>query len=168
MLRMTRMYRTRLIWLALSAGILLADQVSKGAVLAALLPFESIPVTSFFNLVLVFNEGAAFSFLADMSGWQRPLFAGISIAAIVVCLIMICTHSGGAVYSCALSLIIGGAAGNLYDRITLGRVVDFLDFHLVALHWPAFNVADISICLGAFLLILVSLFESKRDGVGAK
>jgi signal peptidase II len=151
------------LWLVLSAGIVVADQATKALVLSTLRPGEERTLTDFFSLVLAFNSGAAFSFLGDAAGWQRYLFAVIALVA--ACLIVWLLRRGGdRLYCAGLSLILGGALGNLCDRITLGKVVDFLSLHhyipfrhpLVA--WldpfPAFNIADSAITVGAALLIL--------------
>jgi signal peptidase II len=151
------------LWLALSGAIVVADQATKALVLSALRPGEERTITDFFSLVLAFNSGAAFSFLGDAAGWQRYLFGAIALGA--TCLIVWLLRRGGnRLYCAGLSLILGGAVGNLCDRVTLGKVVDFLSFHhfmpfrhpLVA--WldpfPAFNVADSAITVGAVLLIL--------------
>jgi signal peptidase II len=151
------------LWLVLSAAIVVADQATKALVLSALRPGEERTLTDFFSLVLAFNSGAAFSFLGDAAGWQRYLFAVIALVA--ACLIVWLLRRGGdRLYCAGLSLILGGALGNLCDRIMLGKVVDFLSLHhyipfrhpLVA--WldpfPAFNIADSAITVGAALLIL--------------
>lgn len=151
------------LWLVLSAAIVVADQASKALVLSALRPGEERTLTDFFSLVLAFNSGAAFSFLGDAKGWPRYLLGVIAIGA--ACLIVWLLRRGGdRLYCTGLSLILGGALGNLCDRITLGKVVDFLSFHhfipfrhpLIA--WldpfPAFNIADSAITVGAALLIL--------------
>ncbi|MDL2207818.1 signal peptidase II [Desulfovibrio sp. OttesenSCG-928-M16] len=143
--------------LTLVIGVL--DQICKWAVTASLALHEGVPITSFFNLVHVRNYGAAFGFLNDPSlSWQTWLFAGAAVLAAV--LILWLTHKAAAhewLLFTALGCILGGAVGNLVDRLRLGAVVDFLDFHYAGMHWPAFNVADMAICLGAGLTILVLL-----------
>lgn len=124
---------------------------------------ESRPVTSFFNLVLAHNYGAAFSFLADSGGWQRYFFAAIAIVAVVVCLKLMISHAREKLFCLALALILGGAIGNLFDRIIYGYVIDFLDFYYGYWHWPAFNIADSAIVLGAGLLIVDSFFRPRTD-----
>jgi len=151
-------------WFAAAAAIVLADRVTKLLVLESFAPGERLPVTGFFNMVLVFNKGAAFSFLAGASGWQTPVFAAISSIAAVVITVLILRNSGNRMLCAALGLILGGALGNLWDRLLWGHVVDFLDFHAAGWHWPAFNVADSAISVGAVLLILESFV--KRDGGG--
>ena len=156
--------RKSLPWLALAAAIVLADRATKLWMLEAFAPSERLQVTGFFNLVLVFNKGAAFSFLASASGWQTPLFAAISGIAAIVITVLILRHSGNRLLCASLALILGGALGNLWDRLAWGHVVDFLDFHAAGWHWPAFNVADSAITIGAGLLILESFV--RRDGGG--
>jgi len=140
-------------WLVLSAAILAIDQLAKLAVLATLTVRDVVPVTPFLNLVLVYNPGAAFSFLADAAGWQRGLFIGIGVVASVWILWLLHRHWQQTLFSLALSLILAGAIGNVIDRILYGAVIDFLDFHAFGWHWPAFNVADSAITCGAALLI---------------
>jgi len=151
-------------WFAGAAAIVLADRLTKLWVLEAFAPGERLLVTGFFNLVLVFNKGAAFSFLAGASGWQTPVFAAISSIAAVVLTVLILRNPGNRMLCAALGLILGGALGNLWDRLQWGHVVDFLDFHAAGWHWPAFNVADSAISVGAALLILESFV--RRDGGG--
>ena len=140
-------------WFGLSAAVVLADQLTKWLVLESFAPGERRMVTGFFNLVLAFNKGAAFSMLADAAGWQAPLLTAFAlVAAVVVCVLLVRT-SGGRMYYAGLALILGGALGNVLDRLRLGHVVDFLDFHALGWHWPAFNLADSAICIGAALLI---------------
>ena len=153
------------LWLALSIAIVIADQMTKSVVLATLRPAEERVVTSFFSVILAFNAGAAFSFLGGASGWQRYLFSGFAVAASAL-IVWLLRRGGNAVHCTALSLILGGALGNLWDRASLGRVVDFMLFHdflpqgLPGAAWidpfPAFNVADSAITIGAALLIIDS------------
>jgi signal peptidase II len=144
-------------WLGLAAIVVLFDQVSKIAVVKLLAISGSLQITSFFNLVLAFNKGAAFSFLASESGWQRYLFTGISIAASLFLLYLLKRHAGQKLFCWGVALILGGAVGNLIDRLLYGHVVDFLDFYVGGWHWPAFNVADSAICIGAVLFVLDEL-----------
>ncbi|WP_372717664.1 signal peptidase II [Immundisolibacter sp.] len=140
--------------LALAAFVLLADQFSKLAVLRLMEPYQSLPVLPGFNLTLAFNRGASFSFLAEAGGWQRWLFSGISIVAAVVIIVLLRrTPLSDRVNGFGLALVLGGAVGNLVDRLRLGHVVDFLDVYYRAWHWPAFNIADSAICIGAVLLV---------------
>ena len=143
---------------------MLADRLTKLWVLETFAPGERLSVTGFFNLVLVFNKGAAFSFLAGASGWQTPVFAAISSIAAVVITVLILRNAGNRMLCAALGMILGGALGNLWDRLLWGHVVDFLDFHAAGWHWPAFNVADSAITIGAGLLILESFV--RRDSGG--
>ena len=153
-------------WLWLAAGVFAADQMSKAAILAMLREGDGRAVTGFFSLVLTYNTGAAFSFLATASGWQRWLLAGIAIAATIVIVVLL-RRGGSALYSAGLALILGGALGNLYDRLALGKVVDFLLFHYAGWAYPAFNVADSAITVGAGLIILDSFRRQRSDAAGA-
>jgi len=143
-----------LLWVALGVAIALADQATKRLISAWLMPGEGRSVTGFFNIVLVFNRGAAFSVLAGASGWQREFFAGIALAASAVIVMLLARNASDRWFCTGLSFILGGALGNLWDRVVLGQVVDFLDFHAFGYHWPAFNLADSAITVGAALLIL--------------
>ncbi len=150
-------------WYLLALVVIVADYVTKVAVLAALAPGESRAVAPFFNLVLVFNTGAAFSFLAGADGWQTLLFAAIAVVAAVVVSVLIYRNPGKPLFCGGLSLILGGALGNLYDRLVYGKVVDFLDFHAAGWHWPAFNVADSAITVGAAILIVESFLHKQAE-----
>lgn len=148
-------------WLGVSVAVVVADYVTKAAIVATFRPGEQVPVTGFFSLVLAFNTGAAFSFLAAADGWQRWLFAGLAMAASVVIVWLL--RRGGSVLNClGLALILGGALGNLWDRLALGKVVDFLLFHYAGWAYPAFNVADSAITVGAILVILDSFRHKRR------
>jgi len=149
-------------WFALSVLVIFFDYISKIAVLSTFLPGESRVVTSFVNLVLVFNKGAAFSFLAGAEGWQTLFFAAIAVVASFVIAVLILKNKDKKLFCGALALILGGALGNLYDRLVYGQVVDFLDFHAAGWHWPAFNVADSAITVGAAILILESFMQRKE------
>lgn len=144
-------------WFAGAVGVILLDQITKAWVLAAFHLHESVVVTPFFNLVLVMNPGASFSFLADAGGWQRWFFITLALAVSTWLAVMIRRHAAERLMPAALTLILGGALGNVIDRIRFGAVVDFLDFHLGGWHWPAFNVADSAITIGVILLLLHSL-----------
>lgn|SRR5487761_2251649 len=148
-------------WLGLSFIVILLDQASKFQIVGALANRGEVVLAPFFNLVLVYNEGAAFNFLNDAGGWQRGLFILIAAAASILILYLLKKHQGEVLFSLALSLILGGALGNLMDRIRIGHVVDFLDFHYALHHFPAFNLADSAITLGAGLLILESMRKGK-------
>jgi signal peptidase II len=159
---MSRVWR----WFALSAAIVAADQLTKWLVLGY---FENryprVELTGFFNLVLVFNKGAAFSLFAQAAGWQTPLLAAFALAAAVIVSVLIVRNPGRGLLCLGLALILGGAVGNLIDRVRFGHVVDFLDFHALGWHWPAFNVADSAISVGAVLLILEGfVHHEKRAG----
>ncbi len=140
-------------WLAISLVVIVMDQVTKYGVTHTLAYGESIPLVPFFNLVLAYNTGAAFSFLASAGGWQRLFFTAIALVASAVIIHLLYKHHRQTLFSFALCLILGGALGNLIDRIVLGYVVDFLDFYVAGYHWPAFNVADSAITAGAILLV---------------
>jgi signal peptidase II len=150
--------------LILASVVLVLDLATKRWVESALFNGEQIPLTGFFNLVLAYNAGAAFSFLSDADGWQRWFFTAIAAGASALIVYLLRKHADDKFFCIALSLILGGALGNLWDRITLGHVVDFLDFYIGVYHWPAFNVADSAIFLGAMLLIVDS-FRRKEPGM---
>ncbi|MNT56132.1 Lipoprotein signal peptidase [compost metagenome] len=124
---------------------------------------DSTFITSFFNIVRAHNTGAAFSFLSDAGGWQRWLFTGIGVAATIFIVWQLRAHPGQKLFGFALSSILGGAVGNVVDRLMHGYVVDFLDFHVSGWHFPAFNVADSAITLGAACLILDELLRVRRE-----
>ena len=146
-------------WLSLSAAIILADQLSKVWITSRYQLFDSEPMTSFFNLVLVMNSGAAFSFLANAGGWQKWFFVVLAIGVCTWLIVMLRQHTAERLLSAALSLILGGAAGNLIDRLRFDAVIDFLDFHYAGVHFPAFNVADSAITVGVVLMLL---YEFRR------
>ena len=150
-------------WFCLSGVIIAFDFITKLAVLRTLAPGESRAIAPFFNLVLVFNKGAAFSFLAGAEGWQTLFFAAIAIVASVVISLLIKKNQNKSLFCAALALILGGALGNLYDRLVYGQVVDFLDFHAAGWHWPAFNIADSAITIGAGILIVESFLQKKSN-----
>lgn len=139
-------------WLWLAGIIIVLDQISKWIVLASLHPGESRYVAPFFNWVLTFNTGAAFSFLSDASGWQRWFFTVLALGVSAWIVSTLRTHSAEFRMSLALTLILGGALGNVVDRIRFGAVVDFVQWHVAGYYWPAFNIADSAIFLGAILL----------------
>ncbi len=140
-------------WLALAVLVLVLDQASKAWVLASFRLMESQIVTPFFNLVLVFNAGASFSFLADAGGWQKWFFVVLALGISLWLLVLLRRHAQERLLPAALSLILGGAIGNVVDRLRFDAVVDFLDFHLAGYHWPAFNVADSAITVGVALML---------------
>jgi signal peptidase II len=141
-------------WFALAAALLVADRLTKLVVLDVFAPGERVAVTGFCNLVLVFNRGAAFSFLAGADGWQTWLFAAIALVAALVVSWIILRAPGRRLLCTGLAFILGGALGNLIDRLLYGHVVDFIDLHAFGWHWPAFNVADSGITVGAGLVLL--------------
>ena len=143
-------------WFAVAAAIVAADQLTKWLVLARFQPYERLELAPFLNLVLVFNKGAAFSFLANAPGWQTPLFIAFALGAAGLCGALIVRNPGKRLFCAGLALVVGGALGNVIDRLRFGCVVDYLDFYILDRwpHWPAFNVADSAITIGAVLLIL--------------
>ncbi len=140
-------------WLGLALLVLLADQASKAWILASVGHMERQIMTPFFNLVLVFNPGASFSFLADAGGWQKWFFIALALGISVWLLKLLRRHAQERLLPTALSMILGGAIGNVVDRLRYDAVVDFLDFHLAGYHWPAFNVADSAISVGVVLML---------------
>ena len=149
-------------WLAAAAAIVVVDQLTKYLVARSFAPGESVALTSFFNLVLVLNPGAAFSFLSDQAGWQRGFFIAIALAASAWIVYLLVKHPRERLFALALTLVLAGAVGNVIDRILVGAVVDFLDFHALGYHWPAFNVADSAITCGAVLLAWDALRPQKK------
>ncbi|MBX9675780.1 MAG: signal peptidase II [Methylotenera sp.] len=143
-------------WLSISAIVVALDLYTKHLIQRAFEYGEHLTITRFFDLVRYHNEGAAFSFLADAGGWQKWFFSGISIVAVLVITYLLKKHQHQKLFCLGLALVLGGAIGNLYDRLTLGYVVDFLSFHINDLFWPAFNVADSAICVGVALLFIDS------------
>ena len=152
------------LWLGLALLVVVADQLTKTLVLQQFQLGDSQPVTSFFNLVRVHNTGAAFSFLAGASGWQRWLFIGLGAAATVFIVWMLLRHGGQRMFSTALALILGGALGNVIDRLWHGYVVDFIQVHHAGAYFPSFNIADSAITLGAVLLSVDELRRVRRGG----
>jgi signal peptidase II len=150
------------IWLGWAAIVGLADQFTKLLIVGYYQLGDSVAVTGFFNVVRVHNAGAAFSFLSDASGWQRWFFTAIGIAAAVVIVGLLRAHQGQRLFCTALTLILSGAVGNVIDRLMYGHVIDFIDLHWAGWHFPAFNVADSSITLGATLLVLDELQRLRR------
>jgi signal peptidase II len=150
-------------WLALAVLVVVLDQVTKQWVIDGFRLMESVAVTSFFNLVLVLNPGASFSFLAGAGGWQKWFFVVLALGVSVWLVIMLRQHAGEKLLPLALSLILGGALGNVIDRLRFDAVVDFLDFHLAGYHWPAFNVADSAITVGVVLMLLEQWRQPKES-----
>lgn len=149
-------------WLAVSAAVAIVDLATKAWVSSAFAPGDVREVTPFFNMVLMHNTGAAFSFLAQAGGWQRWFFTTVSIVVSTVIVVMLRRRPGDRTVCLALALVLGGALGNLYDRLTLGHVVDFIQVHAAGYYWPAFNVADSAITVGVAILIWDSLRGSFR------
>ena len=151
-------------WLWLSAIVVVLDQLTKQWVEEAFVLYESLPVTSFFNLTLVYNTGAAFSFLADAGGWQRWFFL---VLALVICIYLVYwllqLKKDQLLLPLAIAMIIGGAVGNVIDRLLYGHVIDFLDFYYQQWHWPAFNLADSAIVMGVILFIWDAFFGHHHD-----
>ena len=150
-------------WLGLALLLLIADQFTKVLILGYYRLGDATYVTSFFNVVRVHNSGAAFSFLASAGGWQRWFFTAIGVAAALFILYLLKSHAGQKLFSFALACILGGAVGNVIDRAMHGYVVDFADFHYAGWHFPAFNVADSAITIGAICLVLDELRRVRRS-----
>lgn len=144
-------------WLGISLIVILFDQLTKIAVKKVFAYATPYVVTPFFNIFFVLNRGAAFSFLSTASGWQRWAFTALGVAAACVIVYLLKRHGNQKLFCAALALIMGGALGNVIDRLVHGRVIDFLDFHAGNWHWPAFNLADSGIVIGAMLLVLDEL-----------
>jgi signal peptidase II len=149
-------------WVAIAALVVLIDQATKALIERAFEYGDVKPLTGFFSLVLTYNKGAAFSFLASASGWQAHFLTAVGIAASLFILYLLARHGHQRLFSFALALILGGAVGNVIDRLAYGHVIDFLDFHAAGWHWPAFNIADSAIVGGAMLLVLDELLRVRR------
>ena len=154
----TRMW----LWLSIALLVVLADQFTKVLIVDNYTLGDGFAVSSFFNIVRVHNHGAAFSFLASAGGWQRWFFTGLGIVATGVMVWMLHKHPQQKLFGFAIACVLGGAVGNVIDRVLYGYVVDFLDFHHSGIHFPAFNLADSAITLGAACLILDELLRVKR------
>lgn len=157
-------------WLAWAVVLLVADQITKTLIINHYQLGDATVITNFFNIVRAHNTGAAFSFLQNAGGWQRWLFTGIGVVATIFIVWQLRAHPGQKLFSFALSSILGGAVGNVVDRLMHGYVVDFLDFHWDFLagifhggHFPAFNVADMAISVGAACLILDEVLRMRRE-----
>ncbi len=157
------MPRTAKGWYGLAAIVIVLDQLSKWVVLGHLQYGETIYVAPFWNWVLTFNPGAAFSFLADQQGWQRWFFTVLALGVSGWIALELKRHPEQKLMALALTLVMGGALGNVIDRIRFGAVVDFVQWHAAGYYWPAFNVADSAITLGAVLMVWASLFVKERD-----
>ncbi len=147
------------LWLAWAALLFVADQWTKSLILGHYQWGDATPITGFFNIVRAHNTGAAFSFLADAGGWQRWAFTAFGVAAALFIVWQLRAHPGQKLFCFSLASILGGAVGNVVDRIQHGYVVDFLDFHAAGWHFPAFNLADSAITVGAACLILDELLR---------
>lgn len=154
------------VWLVLAGVVIVLDQLTKAWIVASFHLGESVPLTAFFNLVFVFNAGAAFSFLRDAGGWQKWFFIVLALAISGWLLVMLRQHVRERLLAASLSLILGGALGNVIDRLRFDAVVDFLDFHWAGYHFPAFNVADSAISVGVALMLWHELF-GKKAGSGS-
>jgi len=151
-------------WLLLSVAVILVDQFTKWLAEASLVPYQPVPIVPMFNLTLAYNTGAAFSFLSDAGGWQRWFFISLTLVVIVVLFSWLWRmRAEEKLHAMSISMILGGAIGNLIDRVLLGHVIDFLDVYYDVHHWPIFNIADSAITIGVILLI-VDLFihDEKR------
>jgi signal peptidase II len=144
-------------WFGIAGLVIVLDQFSKWVVLGHIQPGERIYVAPFWNWVLTFNPGAAFSFLADQSGWQRWFFTILALAVSAWIALELRRHPEQKLLSLALALVMGGALGNVIDRVRFGAVVDFVQWHAAGFYWPAFNVADAAITVGAILLVVGQL-----------
>lgn len=142
------------LWMGLAGTIIVLDQLTKAWIVAMFRLGDAVAVASFFNLVFVFNAGASFSFLADAGGWQKWFFIALAFGISGWLVVMLRQHAADRLLASALSLILGGALGNVIDRLRFGAVVDFLDFHWAGIHFPAFNVADSAISVGVVLMLL--------------
>jgi len=144
-------------WLWLSLLALVLDQGSKLAIAGSMKLYESIQIMPFFKLTYVHNTGAAFSFLSEAGGWQRWFFAGLALViSVVIAVWLTRLKKHETLLAVALALVLGGAVGNLIDRLAYGYVIDFLDVYYESWHWPAFNIADSAITLGVVLMLAES------------
>jgi len=149
-------------WLGIALAVILLDQITKTLIAGTMQLGDARRITSFFDIVRAHNRGAAFSFLNDASGWQRWFFIGLGLAAAVFIVWMLKKHGGQRLFGWALALILGGALGNVIDRLLHGHVIDFVQVHWRSAYFPAFNVADSAITVGAGLLILDELLRVRR------
>jgi signal peptidase II len=155
---------TMLKWLGLSLLAIVLDQGSKLTIDSSMQLYQSIPILPSFNLTYVHNTGAAFSFLSNAGGWQRWLFAGLAFAiSIIIAIWLSRLQKNETLLAAALSLVLGGAIGNLIDRLAYGYVIDFLDVYYGTSHWPAFNIADSAITLGVMLMLAESFGLGKAN-----
>jgi signal peptidase II len=150
-------------WLGIATLVILLDQLTKALIVRSLQLGDSRTITSFFNIVYWQNKGAAFSFLHAANGWQRWLFVGLGAGAAIFIVWMLRSHGGQRLFGWALALILGGALGNVIDRLLHGHVIDFIQVHYAGMAFPSFNVADSAITVGAGLLILDELLRVRRS-----
>jgi len=148
-------------WYWLAAAVVVLDQLTKWTIATTFSRGEVLAITNWFNLLLTYNEGAAFSFLAGAGGWQRWALSGLAIVLSAVLVVWIARVASRWVEALPLALILGGALGNVIDRLRIGAVVDFLDLHYGGYHWPAFNVADMAISAGAVIILAALLFDNE-------
>ncbi len=154
-----------LLWLVLAVALLVLDQATKSLASGALRYGEQVFVTPYFNWTMLHNTGAAFSFLSDAGGWQNGFFCGVALLISTAIIYWLYRAPPAAHWqNLALTLVLGGALGNLYDRLTLGYVIDFIQLHYQGYYWPAFNVADAGITVGAVILVLTSILTRDSDG----
>ena len=150
-------------WLGIALAIILVDQITKTVIAGTMQLGDVRTITPFFDIVRAHNRGAAFSFLNDAGGWQRWFFIGLGVVAAAFIVWMLKRHGGQRLFGWALALILGGAVGNVIDRILHGHVIDFIQVHWKSAYFPAFNVADSAITVGAALLILDELLRVRRS-----
>ncbi|MDF1589478.1 MAG: signal peptidase II [Gammaproteobacteria bacterium] len=144
-------------WVSVTAVVIIIDQLTKWVMTSWLSLYETVNIMPFFNLTMAHNTGAAFSFLAQAGGWQRWFFVGLATVISLVLIVWLRKVTDKTIEALSISLILGGAIGNVIDRINLGYVIDFLDVYYGSYHWPAFNIADSAIVVGACLLIIDSV-----------
>ena len=153
-------------WLLLSVVVVVADQFTKWLAQASLIPYQPVPVIPMFNLTLAYNTGAAFSMLSDASGWQRWFFVSLAIVVVIVLFSWVWRmRADERLHAISITLILGGALGNLIDRLLHGYVVDFLDVYYGSYHWPIFNIADSAITVGVVVLIIDMFINQKNETV---
>ena len=155
--------RRNLLWILVSLTIIVVDRITKILVLHRLPYAEPVAILPFFNLFFVHNTGAAFSFLGDFNGWQNWLFSGIAAGVSCLLIVKLWRAQLSPSLQMALALVLGGALGNFYDRVSYRYVIDFLDFYIKNWHWPTFNIADSAICIGAVMLVWWSISRQRRS-----
>lgn len=155
--------RFRISLLAIAVGIMALDQYTKALANKSLVLYQSVAVMPFWNWTLAYNEGAAFSFLANQGGWQKVFFASISVLVSIWIAVYLLRKTYTKLFGIALSFVLGGAVGNMIDRIFIGKVTDFIDWYVGTHHWPVFNIADSFVCIGVALLLIENIFFAKKD-----